>query len=150
MLPKNGGPSVEIGRQDLENLLKAALPAVKELLRKHGGFAPIGFSVKPDGSVVAVAGYDADQRLGAREVINLLLQGFRQEAAADTIRAVAICIPVEVTPPGQDAPVKAVQINLEHRGGEAIDAFLPYERGDSGEISFGELFGDRSDPQIFR
>ncbi len=139
----------EKAQRDIDLLLKASLPVAKEILRKHGGFHPLGFSMKTDGSIVAAASYVDEGDLTAQDQIELLVRGYRKEAEAGNLRAAAICVNVTVRPPDAAESTSAIQMNIEHESGEAVDVFLPYQISSKNELSWGEMFGGKGVANIF-
>jgi hypothetical protein len=43
----------------------------------------------------------------------------------------------------------AIQIMLEHSEGEALNAFMPYEKQEQSEISYAPLFATPGEPRVF-
>jgi hypothetical protein len=76
---------------DLDQLLNALLPFGQQMLSRHGEFFPFGSAMTVDGKIEAHAAYDGDEQPPSQQLIDLLTQGFRQQATAGQIRAAAIC-----------------------------------------------------------
>jgi hypothetical protein len=119
------------------------------MLKKHGEFFPFAASMSPDGVIAAVGGYDGDEHPRSQDVINLLTEAFREQAAAGQIKAGGICFDARVVPPGQVEKSDAICSRLEHEDGEAIEVYLPYRKGLLGRLKYGEIFASQGTPQIF-
>ena len=76
---------------DSDRLLSAVFPFAQQMLAKRGTFLPFGATVLADGNVALAAGM-ADALQGApQQIIDLLLAGFKKQAAAGEIRAAVVC-----------------------------------------------------------
>jgi Protein of unknown function (DUF2569) len=134
---------------DLDNLLNSLLPFAERMLAEHGEFFPFGTTMKPDGEIVAVSGYDGDERPPSQGVIDLLTQAFRQQARNGDLRAAGICYDARTTPPGQTSKCDAVCASMEHQSGESINVILPYERTSVGDVQYGQRFTTPRISQFF-
>ena len=134
---------------DLEELLNALVPFAQEMLSKHGEFYPFGASVDAKGEVACVAGETGEEQPDSQEVIELLVQGFRAEAKRGEIRAAGICYDARIVPPGRKERSDAIAVRLEHKKGEALEAYVPYSKGRSGKYTYGDLFAAEGDRTIF-
>ena len=119
------------------------------MLSKRGEFFPFGSTMSTDGKVEAHAAYDGDEQPPSQQLIDLLTQGFRQQAAAGKIRAAAICSDVRIIPPGQWEKTDAICVSAEHQNGESADVYLPYKKGWIGKISYGQIFGAARKREFF-
>jgi hypothetical protein len=119
------------------------------MLTKHGAFLPFGSSMTGSGDVTVDSTFMEKEHPPSQEVIDALTQLYRQKAEADEIRAAAICFDVSIVPPGKTAKADAVAIGLEHRSGEAVNVFLPYQKRWFGRIRYSELFATPRDGQFF-
>jgi len=86
-----------MAREDLDNLLSACIPFAKQMLEKHGEFFPFGATMLPTGEISLAAGYDDRPGMGASEIAELTLNGFRAQSA--DLKAVALCVDVRVDAP---------------------------------------------------
>src|SRR5437588_12086619 len=112
---------------DLNALKDALLPVAKQMLAEHGEFFPYGAFMKLNGEIVACSGLDPDERPPSNKLIEILTQDFQERTAKGEIRAAGMCCDVRVTRPGETGKIDAVQFALEHKNGEAVDVFLPYD-----------------------
>lgn len=134
---------------DLNNLLNAILPFAQQMLAKHGEFYPCGSTMKTDGQIVAEAVYDGNEHPPSQQLIDMLTQIFKRQAAAGQIRAAAICYDVRTIPPGQSQKTDAICVDMEHQSGQCARIYLPYKKGWFGKIQYGELFATRRDAEFF-
>ena len=134
---------------DLDQLMDALVPFAQEMLRKHGEFYPFAGSMSSAGAIACTGGHTGDEHPPSDEVINLLVDGLREQAKRGDLRAAAVCLDVRVVPPGQSEKTDAINVRLEHANGEAVDVFVPYRRGWLGKYKFGVLFAARGDRRIF-
>ena len=134
---------------DLEVLLNALLPFAEDMLAKHGEFYPYGATLGTDGEVSQIAGHTGDDRPLSQPLIELMMQGCRQQAAAGAIKAAGICCDIRTIPPGQKDKTDAICVSLEHQSGEAVDVILPYKKGWFGKMTYGDLFAVKRQRTIF-
>jgi hypothetical protein len=134
---------------DLDELLNTVIPFAQQTLAQYGEFYPFGASMAPDGTIALESAHTGEDQPQSQELIDMLTEGFRQAAAAAKLRAACICFDVRTIPPGETMKTDAVCISLEHESGESVDLFLPYSKGLSGKIRYGELFGAERDRQFF-
>lgn len=134
---------------DLDELLNALIPFAQQMLAKHGEFFPFGAAMSADGTVESQAAYTGNEQPPSQQLIDMLAQGFREDANSGRIRAAAICYDVRTIPPGQTKKTDAICVSAEHQNGEAANVFLPYQKGWFGKISYGELFGSERQREFF-
>src|SRR2546426_1377236 len=96
---------------DLDQLLNALLPFAQQMLSKHGEFYPFGSAMTTDGQIQAHGAYDGDEHPPSQQLIDLLTQAFRQQAAAGHIRAAAICYDIRTIPPGHSEKTDAICVS---------------------------------------
>ena len=95
------------------------------------------------------AAYTGEEFPEPQQLITLLLGAFRRQAAKGELKATALCLDARTIPPGQTKKSDAICVRLEHADGEAIDAFLPYSKDTSGEITYSDLFATKGQQQVF-
>jgi hypothetical protein len=49
-------------KAETESLLNAALPFAQKMLKEHGEFYPYAFTLRADGTMAMVAGYDGREK----------------------------------------------------------------------------------------
>jgi hypothetical protein len=138
-----------MARLDLNELMKPLVPFAQEMLAKHGEFYPFGAAMSVAGKVSLTEAYTGTGHPPSQEVIDLLVDGFRAQAAKKEVRAVGICIDVRTLAPGQTEKTDAICVRLRHADSESLDVFLPYQKDKSGAIQYGKLFATQGDQDIF-
>ena len=123
-------------KNELEQLLSAAVPFAEQMLTKHGEFFPYGSSMNGDGKISAVEGYTGSEHPKSTELIDQLRAGFRREAEAGKLRACALVYDIRTVPPGKTEKTDAIAVELDHRGGMSIVVVYPYvfSAGNKGHI----------------
>src|SRR5262245_37755411 len=106
--------------------MNQGLDFAHQMLAKHGEFLPFGVAMTVDGEVVLIGASTGEEPPPSRELLEVLLSGFKREATAGTYRAVAAFVDVLVRPPGETEKRDAIQVCLEHRDGFFADVFAPY------------------------
>jgi hypothetical protein len=134
---------------DLDALLNDLLPFAERMLVEHGEFYPFGGSITRDGEHISVAAKASSDRPKSQELIDIMTDSFRAQAAEGKIRAAGICFDVRVIPPGQVDKTDAIQVALEREGGDAVDVFVPYAQLSDSEFTYGELFACERTPTLF-
>jgi hypothetical protein len=79
----------------------------------------------------------------------MYLEAFREAAALGSFTTTALCVDVRIHVPGKMEKTDAIQIMLEHSGGEALNAFMPYEKLAKSEIVYAPLFATPAEPRVF-
>ena len=79
----------------------------------------------------------------------MYLDAYQAGAANGNTNSTALCVDVRIHVPGKMDKTDAIQIMLEHSGGEALDAFMPYEKHEEAEIIYAPLFATPADPRVF-
>jgi hypothetical protein len=136
-------------RPDLDDLLNATLPFAQKMLVERGEFYPFGATMKADGKIDLTAGYTGVEFPESQELIDLLLGGYRAQAAKKELMATALCFDVRTIPPGETEKSDAICVRLEHLDGEAVDVLMPYQKDRDGNLTWGELFAARSPGGVF-
>ena len=136
-------------REECEILLDALLSTAERLLRKNGEFYPIGATLTAEDEVsFSAASYDDDDYPESQRVMNDLILSHRELAAQQHIKASGIAFNAAVAAP-DGAESAAILITLEHASGYAVMVGAPDAADDSGEITLGELFAQRSPQRVF-
>src|SRR5262245_13385837 len=138
-----------VAHPDLDTLLNPLLSFAQQMLAKQGTFFPFGASMRSDGEIAMAAGYIDERGSELVEIIDLIVQGFQQEAAIVAIRAAGICIDMRIVPPGGTEKTDAICVQLEHGEGDCVDVYLPYKKGWLSRFKFGQIFAVSRDARIF-
>ena len=123
-------------REEIQELLNYLLPFAEEQLSRDGEFHPYAAMVAADGELRSVTAATGEQP----EVADLLValhDELRAQAADGSIRASGIAADVTLTDPDSGETTDAVQIELDHADGDAVDVYVPYETAADG-VKFGE------------
>ena len=138
-----------MAHSDLQALLDSLLPFAQSLLSKYGDFHPFGAYMGTDGEIKWV-GVDAGEEFPEGQLlVDTLTEMFKKQADSDEIRAAAICYDSLVIPPGKKNKTDAIAFSLEHRSGESISVFVPYLKGNDGDVQYSELFAVSRELQFF-
>lgn len=133
---------------DFDFLLNAMLPVAKELLEKHGTLQPFGRAVASTGGLLKLETESSGAPPSTPEAVAALQKSMQAMAARGEIRASGVCFDALVGKPGSSDKREAICARLEHRTGEAIDAFLPYERRGAA-IAYEALFAGAGEKVVF-
>lgn len=134
---------------EFDHLLSFCIEYAKRRLEKQGAYYPFGASIKSDGSGSA----DGVPRQGSMQptmqaVLDAYMALYQQRAKEGAIRAAAICWDGNLTL-DDGKQIDAIAIVLEHMSKESIFVYLPYQKSESGEYSFGELATEPREAQFF-
>lgn len=119
------------------------------MLKDLGAFMPFGGFITRDGEVQLAGGEGDPSHLDTEEIVEMYLEAYREAAAVGNFTSAALCVDVRVHVPGKLEKTDAIQIMLEHSGGESLNAFVPYEAHAQSDITYAPLFATRSDPRVF-
>ena len=134
---------------DFKKLLGAVIPIAQRMLKDLGAFIPFGAFIARDGEVQLAGGEGDPSHLETQEIVEMYLEAYRESAADGNIISTALCVDVRVHVPGKLEKIDAIQIMLEHSGGESLNAFMPYEKHAQSDITYAPLFATSSDPRVF-
>ena len=136
-------------KTECEALLNEAMPLAEKMLREHGEFYPYGYEMTSAGVIKLTAGYTDTDRPKSAVIIDLLIEGFRQDAAAKKIKATALVYDMLVVPPGARAKSDAIAVALDHRDNYSVIVIFPYVL-DHGNLTVGTPFAQKGESRIFR
>ena len=134
--------------EEIQELLNFLLPQAERYLNEHGEFYPYAAALGSDGEVTAVGAALEDDHPDVTEVLLALHEGLREQAAEGSIRASGIATDVTLTDPDSGETTDAVQVELDHAEGDAVDIFVPYENQPEG-VKFGELVAAEGREPVF-
>jgi hypothetical protein len=134
--------------EEIEQLLNVLLPHAEQMLNEHGEFYPYAAALDADGDVTPVAPSVDEDHPDVGDVLVALHEGLRAQAADGSIRASGIAADVTLTDPDSGETTDAVQVELDHAHGDAVDIFVPYETQPDG-IKFGELVAAQGREPVF-
>ncbi|WP_026443354.1 hypothetical protein [Pseudacidobacterium ailaaui] len=113
-------------RSDANELLNAVVNYARRMLIKYGEFAPIGFSLSPERRIHNETVAHPDLPADPPMLLELLEQQFRERASRGEIIAAAAGANVVLEKPTNEGHKDAVMIEIEHRNGYCVKAFVPY------------------------
>src|SRR6266404_5687271 len=111
-----------------DELLSAVIPIAQAMLKDLGAFIPFGAFITRDGEVQLAGGEGGPSHLYTEEIVEMYLEAYREAAAVGDFTSTALRVDVRVHVPGKLEKTDAIQIMLEHSGGESLNAFMPYEK----------------------
>ncbi|HMG75403.1 MAG TPA: hypothetical protein VK582_18035 [Pyrinomonadaceae bacterium] len=134
---------------DFDKLLSAVIPIAQAMLKDHGAFVPFGAFITREGEVQLAGGHGDPSHLETSEIMEMYLDAYREAAGDGSFTSTALCVDVRIQVPGRLEKTDAIQIMLEHSGGEALNAFMPYEKQAESDITYASLFATPADPRVF-
>lgn len=134
---------------DFDKLLSAVIPIAQAMLKDLGTFIPFGAFITRDGEVQLAGGEGDPSHLDTGEILEMYLEAYREAAGDGSFSSTALCVDVRIHVPGKMEKTDAIQIMLEHSGGEALNAFMPYEKLAKSEIVYAPLFATPAEPRVF-
>ncbi|WP_437711846.1 hypothetical protein WMF45_41505 [Sorangium sp. So ce448] len=119
--------------RELSCLMALALDIAKGALEEQGTFLPGSIAVDAAGKYAIGVAPD-----GGVDGWTLLTTAFRQRAAAEELRAVALYRDVRGRERGASEDVDAIHAVVERATGEPVQVFQLYRRNDTGQIVYGK------------
>lgn len=135
-------------KAESETLMNEAIPFAEKMLRQHGEFYPYGYIMKPSGEIALVAGYDGTDRPKSQTIIDLLIEGFKKDAALEKVKATALVYDILVVPLGATEKSDAIAVALDHRGNYSVVVMFPYVLS-HGALTIGTPFAQKGESRIF-
>jgi hypothetical protein len=135
---------------ELEEVLNALLPFAQRMLQEYGEFHPFGASMRSDGTISLIgADVDGSEFPKSTDLIELMEAGLLKDAKSGKIKASGICMDVRVMEPDKSEKTDAIRVDLEHKEGQVVSVFLPYEKGPAQKVIYGKIFASSADRKIF-
>ena len=134
---------------DFHALWNTLLPVAQQMLNTHGEFYPLAAAVTKSGQVTSIAADIGVARPKPAELIQFLTAALAAQAANGEIRGAAICYDVRI-PAGKAQKMDAIQGHIELVSGEAVDVFVPYVKGSSGQVQYEDVFAAPTEKRIFK
>jgi hypothetical protein len=104
--------------------------------------------MKPTGEIALVAGYDGTDRPKSQAIIDLLVDGFKRDAATGKVKATALVYDIRVVPPGTNEKSDAIAVALDHKDKYSVVVMLPYVLH-AGKLTIGTPFAQKGESRIF-
>jgi hypothetical protein len=134
--------------EEIQELLGALLPHAERMLSEHGEFYPYAMTLDSRGAIEPLAPAIESDDPDVGDVLVALHSDLREQASEGSIRASGIAADVTLTDPDSGETTDAVQVELDHADGDAVDIYVPYEtEGDA--VKFGELVAAQGREPVF-
>lgn len=143
-------------REDANEVLNAAASYAKRMLRRYGAFGPFAYRMNLDGKtqleVVAQHNMPPEPTL----LLELLYEQLAERAKKGLLVAAAMTSNVTMSKTSAEGFADAVMLEIEHRSGYCVLAFVPY-RITGGQlhgffprvVKFGALHTQEGTPRLF-
>jgi hypothetical protein len=135
-------------KEDVTVLMNKLLLFAEKMLKEHGEFYPYGGAMLPDGSTTMLAASDGTEHPKSKDLIDLMVSAFREDARQRKYRATGIVYDVMTLPPGATEKTDAIAVRLDHETGYSVVVMIPYHLVD-GAVSMGTVFAVKGDCSIF-
>jgi len=122
-------------REDANEVLNASVTYAKRMLRKYGQFAPFGYRMSEDGHVALEVVVQHDMPPEPALLLDLIYQQLGERVKKGLLLAAATASNVTMAKPSKEGYADAVMVEIEHRSGYSVQAFVPYR------ITGGQLHG---------
>jgi len=142
------GQTVPEAKSECEVLLNEAMPFAERMLREHGEFYPYGYEMMAAGEIKQVAGYTCTDHPKSQTIIDLLIDGFKEDSAVHKIKATALVYDVLVVPPGASLKTDAIAVALDHRDNYSVTMIYPYVLS-HGNLTVGTPFAQKGRSMVF-
>lgn len=119
-----------------KSLKNVCLLHAEALLEEFGEFYPIAFGISSNSVIVPVLTYFGEEHPVSIDVIKNLELALKKSDEANEFEGVAICVDVLATPPYMAEKKDALEIRMDFKNSERINYYLPYNKGDKGNIFF--------------
>lgn len=141
--------SLKSTKQDVEALMNEWVVFAKRMLNEHGEFHPYGAAMRSDGEIISIAGDTGEEMPPSQELIELLRNGFQQEAAKGEYKATGLFYDVRITLPSSTEKTDAIAVVLDHVDDYSVIVLHPYKIVDE-QFVFGDLIANKGANRIFR
>lgn len=143
-------------REDANEVLNAAVTYAKRMLRRYGQFAPFGYRMRKDGEVALESIAQHNMPPDPAMLLDLLSKQLGERAAKGLVIAAALASNVSMAKPSAEGYTDAVMVDIEHKDGYCVQAFVPY-RITGGQlhgffprvVRFGKLQTQEGKPRLF-
>jgi hypothetical protein len=136
-------------RDEMDALLDMTLTFSQQMLEERGEFYPHAASIDSSGKMQLAGAYTGEEHPSSTELIQILYDGLREEAASGQIRAAAVASDVRVAPPGASDAGDAIRVGIEHAEADPVFVFLPYTKKRLRGIDYGELLAVKGETHVF-
>ncbi len=143
-------------REDANEVLNAAVSYAKRMLRRYCEFAPFAYRMNLDGDTQLEVIAQHDMPPEPAMLLGLLYEQLAERARKGLLIAAAAASNVTMAKPSAEGFTDAVMVEIEHRSGYCVRAFVPYKIT-GGQfhklfprvVRFGELHTQEETPRLF-
>ncbi len=122
-------------REDANEVLNACVSYAKRMLRRYGQFGPFGYRMNLEGDVALEAVAQHEMPPEPVLLLDLLYKQLGERAKKGLLLAAGTASNVTMGKASEEGFVDAVMVEIEHRTGYCVQAFVPYK------ITGGQLHG---------
>jgi hypothetical protein len=140
----------ESTRKDIEELANRCIPFALKQIEEHGELYPFAGMMMTDGEFKGALAKSDVAKPTSEQVIEKLVAGLRDEAAAKRIRATCIVAGGRMAPKEGAALMDAIQGRIEHIDGVAVEVYVTYTRdAKAKKVTPNEPIWGPGRPQVF-
>ena len=134
--------------QEVRTLGDYGIAYTSRALQAGAQFYPFAFIMRDDGKIQRVGPKEMPDFPTQDDLLQTLVEGFRDVAGKGRYRAVAIVADVVIAmPDGRES--EAIQLGLEHSRCYFRNVFYPYTLSEEGVLTFGEPLSGKRRARIF-
>lgn len=139
-----------MSRDDLNELLNAAVDVATDRLQEESEFAPFALAMQTeDGAILHMEPEDEGAIDDADRARAILVAGLREGASQGRFRAVATVTDVTLEDERGEPVTSAIHVALEHVDDEAVTCVVPYELGEA-SVALGDLTAEPGEAVVFK
>jgi hypothetical protein len=135
-------------QDDYQALVDYCVGFAQTMLRETAGFLPFGAKIGGNGQLGAVGADAGEEHPPPADLVRLLADGFRRDAADGAIRACCLCMDATHTLPSGEK-TDAIVCGLEHRDVVPMRLIVPYRISNGVAEIAGEIHRADMVPAIF-
>lgn len=143
-------------QDDANEVLNAVVTYAKRMLRRYGQFAPFGYRMSTDGDLMLETVAQHDMPPDPPLLLELIQEQLCERAKRGFLAAAATASNIAMDKPSGEGYADAVMVEIEHKGGYCVRAYVPYEiRGGQLHgffprvVRFGKLQTEEGTPRLF-
>jgi hypothetical protein len=115
---------------ELDRLLTALLVIAQDNLARQDGFSPFALLLLADSDSVQFARREQPGE-DAASALEAIRKWLKEQSVTGKYRAVGFCAQADIELQSPTRVVQTIFAGLEHSSGEAFEAYIPFEKGDS-------------------
>jgi hypothetical protein len=141
-------PEPPDAQAELFQLATELIGFAKALLAKNGEFFPVGGALTAQSEFRPITAYDGRENPPSSDLMQMLWDGMRTEAAAGKIRACGVCADVRIPTVDDSGKTDAIAVLLEHCETAPINVFVPYRKAGK-KFEYEDMFTEPGEPHVF-